>query len=143
MKIPIPDENPKFNMAPMIDMVFLLLVFFMCASKISRSQKMTMQIPEATKAVVPEERPERWIVNIALDEDDPTRTRSKLYSGEVETTIDELVSQIEAQLAVQPDLSVYIRADANTEHKEIKKVMNSLAAIGMDNFIFGTYKPDK
>jgi len=51
VKIPIPDENPKFNMAPMIDMVFLLLVFFMCASKISRSQKMTMKIPEAIRGL--------------------------------------------------------------------------------------------
>lgn len=135
MKISIPDENPKFNMAPMIDMVFLLLVFFMCASKISRSQKMEMTIPEATKAVVPEDRPDRWTVNITVDGD--------LYSGDDPVAIDDLAQSVKARLAVQPDLSVYIRADAATEHKDVKKVMNALAEIGMDNFIFGTYKPEK
>ncbi len=49
---------------------------------------------------------------------------------------------IKAGLVEQPDLKVYLRADANSEHKQIKKVMNALAEVGMDNFIFGVYKPD-
>lgn len=135
MRIHIPDENPKFNMAPMIDMVFLLLVFFMCASKISRSQRMQMTIPEATRAVIPEDRPDRWTVNILENGD--------LFSGEVPTDPETLAVEVQERLAAQPDLSLYIRADANTPHKEIRKVMNALAEIGMDNFIFGTYRPEK
>lgn len=132
---PISDENPKFNMAPMIDMVFLLLVFFMCASKISRSQRMEMVIPEAEKAVVPEDRPDRWTVNILANGD--------LFSGDDPTDIDTLAEMVQEGLLANPKLSVYIRADANTEHKEVKKVMDALAKVGMDDFIFGTYKPEK
>lgn len=135
MKIEIPDESPKFNMAPMIDMVFLLLVFFMCASKVSRSEKMQMTIPDATKAVVPQERPSRWTVNILAN--------GELFSGDAPTDIATLAADIKERLVAEPALSVYIRADANTGHREIKKVMTALAEIGMDNFIFGAYKPDK
>ncbi len=135
MKIQVPDENPKFNMAPMIDMVFLLLVFFMCASKISRSQRLQMEIPEATRAVIPEDRPDRWTVNILENGD--------LFSGDLPTDLETLAVEIRQRLALQPELSIYIRADANTPHKAIRQVMNALAEIGMDNFIFGTYRPDK
>ncbi len=127
------DENPKFNMAPMIDMVFLLLVFFMCASKVSQSQRLEMEIPEATKAVVPKERPDRWTVNILVD--------GQLFSGDQPVAIDDLGRLVKARLDEQPQLKVYIRADAGTEHAEVRKVMNALAEVGIDDFIFGVYKP--
>jgi biopolymer transport protein ExbD len=129
------DEGTKFNMAPMIDMVFLLLVFFMCASKISRSQKMEMTIPEANKAVVPEDRPDRWTVNVMENGD--------VFSGDALVQVEDLAEDVKARLQQQPELSVYIRADANAEHKEVKKVMDALAGIGMDDFIFGVYKPQR
>ena len=67
MQIPVEklfQNDAKFEMAPMIDMVFLLLVFFMCASHLSVVQNVELEIPTATKAVVPEDRSERFIVNI-------------------------------------------------------------------------------
>ena len=68
MNIPVDNsDDAKFVMAPMIDMVFLLLVFFMCASQLSQTQSLPMEIPTATKAVVPTERPDRFVVNIDKD----------------------------------------------------------------------------
>ena len=48
---------------------FLLLVFFMMASQMAQLQNKPMEIPEATKAVVTKERPNRWTVNITKDGD--------------------------------------------------------------------------
>ena len=68
MRIPIDDsKDAAFQMAPMIDMVFLLLVFFMCASHMSTEQNAELDIPTATRAVVPKERPGRFTVNIKAD----------------------------------------------------------------------------
>ena len=127
------DEEPAFQMAPMIDMVFLLLVFFMCASQMSQRQNIKMEIPTASRAVVPRERPDRWVVNVAED--------GKVYSGETETTLDNLAAEVKARLLVMPDLKVYIRADAKCKHREVKKVMGKLADVGCDDFIFGVYIP--
>jgi biopolymer transport protein ExbD len=127
-------EEPAFQMAPMIDMVFLLLVFFMCASQMSQKQNIPMEIPTASRAVVPKERPNRWIVNITA--------KGAVHSGgNDEAKLEDLATQVKARLAAVPSLQVYIRADAACEHRHVKKVMNRLAEVGMDNFIFGTYIP--
>ena len=135
MKIELLDqEEPAFQMAPMIDMVFLLLVFFMCASQMSQKQNIPMEIPTASRAVVPKERPNRWIVNITA--------KGAVHSGgNDEAKLEDLATQVKARLAAVPSLQVYIRADAACEHRHVKKVMNRLAEVGIDSYIFGVYIP--
>jgi len=113
--------------------VFLLLVFFMCASQMSQKQNLPMKIPTASRAVVPDERPHRWVVNITA--------KGVVHSGGKEAKLEELAADVKERLAGVPSLQVYIRADAACEHRHVKKVMNRLAEVGMDNFIFGTYIP--
>ena len=134
MKISLEQEgDAQFEMAPMIDMVFLLLVFFMCASHMSVVQSIPLEIPTATKAVVPKERPDRFIVNIITD--------GTIYSGNQKVTIEELKDIAKSELQMTPNMKVYIRADKKTHHKYVSKVMNSLAETGLSNFIFGAFIP--
>jgi biopolymer transport protein ExbD len=134
MKMPInEDEEAKFAMAPMIDMVFLLLVFFMCASHLSTQTSLRLDIPFASKGVVPKDRPDRWVVNIMVD--------GAVYSGMTPITLEELRSTITAERKANPSLKVYLRADAKAKHKEVRKVMGAMAEAGVDDFIFGVYTP--
>lgn len=135
MKIPLDqEEEAKFAMAPMIDMVFLLLIFFMCASHISVSQNVPLEIPTATRAVVPEERPDRFIVNITAD--------GSLFAGNAPLeTLAALKSTVESEKAANPDLRIYLRADQQTEHRHVRKVMNVMGELGIDDFIFGAFIP--
>ena len=126
-------EEANFAMAPMIDMVFLLLVFFMCASHLSSSRSLPLDIPTASKGVVPKERPDRWTVNITVD--------GTIYSGTTQINVDDLKQQVTARLEEQPKLKVYLRADAATEHREVKRVMKAMADAGIGDFIFGVYQP--
>ena len=134
MKIELLDqEEPAFQMAPMIDMVFLLLVFFMCASQMSQKQNLPMKIPTASRAVVPKDRPHRWVVNVT--------EKGDLYSGDKAIKLADLATQVKKRLAAVPDLQVYIRGDQECEHRHVKKVMNRLAEVGIDSYIFGVYIP--
>lgn len=129
-------EEAKFAMAPMIDMVFLLLVFFMTTSHLSQTQqKRGIEIPTATRGVVPLERPDRWIVNVDAE--------GRIYSGVHEIDLDELRTEVSTRLREVPETRVYLRADAMTPHREVKRVMNAMAEIGVDNFIFGVYTPSR
>lgn len=56
-------EEP-FQMAPMIDMVFLLLVFFMTVSTIARDSRPQLDLAVSTTAAVPEAAPPRDIVTV-------------------------------------------------------------------------------
>jgi biopolymer transport protein ExbD len=128
------EDDAKFQMAPMIDMVFLLLVFFMCASRLSQMQNKELEIPTATKAVVPKERPDRFVVNV-------TKT-GEAYAGDRAVgdmqSLKDLVTQFKAEF---PDARVYLRADRETPHKYVRTVMSAMAESGIDDFIFGAFIP--
>ena len=126
-------EDAKFAMAPMIDMVFLLLVFFMSATHLAQQQVLPMEIPIADAGVVPRERPDRWVVNIDVEK--------QLYSGNVPVTLDELKGLLESRLQERPHESIYLRADGRVPHSEVRALMNAMAEVGVDNFIFGVYNP--
>ncbi len=137
MRMPIQDkEEATFQMGPMIDMVFLLLVFFMCASHMAQQQNLPMEIPEASKAVVPKERPDRWIVNVDL--------AGNLYEGMHPVPgndVELLAANVKARLQENPKMKIYLRADRNSPHKNVKKVIQEMAKVGVDDFIFGVYIP--
>ncbi|NQT94120.1 MAG: biopolymer transporter ExbD [Lentisphaerae bacterium] len=136
MKIPLPEEgDAKFAMAPMIDMVFLLLVFFMCASHLSTVQSVELEIPTATRAVVPKERPDRYVVNITRD--------GRIFGGSAELTMEELKAAVKQQKDAIPSIKIYLRADQQTKHKEIRRVMSAMAEMGIDDFIFGAFIPNE
>jgi biopolymer transport protein ExbD len=135
MKMPnLEMEEAKFAMAPMIDMVFLLLVFFMCASHMSTQTSLPVNIPFASKGVVPKDRPDRWVVNITAD--------GSVFSGSTPIELADLRNAIAAARKADPNLKVYLRADANALHKEVRKVMGAMAEAGIDDFIFGVYAPE-
>jgi len=130
----LPQEGPeeaRFSMAPMIDMVFLLLVFFMVASHLHSQKNIELEIPLADQGVIPKELPDRWIVNIDKD--------GKIYSGNQEITLEDLQGLVVARLRDVPDTKVHVRADKNTRHKEIKRVMRAMADSGVDDFIFAVF----
>ena len=134
MRMP-PDEydDAKFAMAPMIDMVFLLLVFFMCASHVSSQTHLSLNMPQASAGVVPRDRADRWIINVLED--------GTLHSGPETVDLDTLRTLISDAARRKPDLRVYLRADANVPHREIAPVMAVMAEAGIDDFIFGVYTP--
>ncbi len=40
-----------------------------------------------------------------------------------------------------PDVKVYLRADKETSHVHVRKVMNAMGEMGIDEFIFGAFIP--
>ena len=128
-------EETKLNMAPMIDMVFLLIIFFMTASHMSSTQSLRMDMPTASKGTVPKERPDRWVVNIMRD--------GEVFSGNAQVNIDELQTLVTQRVKKDPNTKVYLRADKLTPHKLVRKVMSAMAAAGVGDFIFGVYSVER
>jgi len=135
MRIPLAEkEETKLQMAPMIDMVFLLIIFFMTASHLSSSKNVEIEIPVASRGAIPKERPDRWTVNILRD--------GTVFSGQEKISIDDLRQSVAARVQTDPELKVYLRADKQTPHKQVRDVMNAMAAAGVGDFIFGVYTPE-
>jgi len=126
-------EETKVQMAPMIDMVFLLIIFFMTASHLSANKSKDLDIPVATHGVVPKDRPDRWTVNIMAD--------GAIFSGQTPVTVEELKGMVSERREKDPELKVYLRADKLTPHKQVKSVMGAMAEAGIGDFIFGVFSP--
>ena len=62
------DEQPELNLTPMIDIVFLLIIFFMVSTKVSEMErKIALDVPRIsnTEALTPA--PRKRVVNILQD----------------------------------------------------------------------------
>src|SRR5690606_27652303 len=92
-------EAEDFQMAPMIDMVFLLLVFFMCVSSLASADKsVEIDLPESRESKVPEDLAGRGIVSVKAD--------GTVFMGAREVSREELGKHVAAALRERPDLRI-------------------------------------
>jgi biopolymer transport protein ExbD len=129
-----PDEELAFQLTPMIDMTFLLLIFFMVTTKISKEQiKQEIKLPVASNASIPPEASNRDVISI----DD----QGRYFIAQTPADKKQLASHLKQRFESTPPLRLYIRADKNTPGKQIKEVMKMAADAGALDVIFGSYQP--
>jgi len=130
-------------MSPMIDLVFLLLIFFMVSSHIIIVRlDPTVNPPVATASNAPENALGRIVVNIRPDGEVADVEGDVLASpdgelAEVERYIQELADGYRRE-NLSPKL--HVRADRNVDVKRIKEVVRAAANAQVIDIIFATYK---
>ncbi len=137
-KIPVEGGEDEINMAPMIDMVFLLLIFFMVASHMSKMDRTPVELPVADRSKVPESARGRQLITL----------RSRDSSGEdvdiimnLKTVrVEDIAPAVQKILAENPKAEIYLRADRYAKHKHVKEVMAACAEGGVVNVIFATFE---
>lgn len=126
-----PEET--FQMAPMIDMVFLLLVFFMCVSVLAQADKtIELALPESSEIQVADSFSNRG--KISLDGE------GKIFIFAQNLTLEEMQNKIKEAIKMNPELKVQIRADKETHYDKIKEVLKACAEVGAYEVIFSTYQ---
>jgi len=127
------DDEIGFQLAPMIDMTFLLLVFFMVTTRISKEQvKVDIKLPTAANAVIPSDLSDRDIISIDA--------AGAYFIGQKPANKKELAAYLKQRFKNTPPLRLYVRADQKTHGKQIKELMKIASEAGAINVIFGTYK---
>lgn len=133
MKVKMPArEDAAIDMAPMIDLVFLLLIFFMVASVVQELAKVPVDIPTSEHAKVPEDTSGRVMLSIDAN--------GQVYYQTVPVTIEELKPLIVAELDMNPKARVLIRADKRVEYKICKEVMIACGEVGATDMIYATFE---
>tara|TARA_R110002049_G_scaffold160236_2_gene325320 strand:- start:2199 stop:2609 length:411 start_codon:yes stop_codon:yes gene_type:complete len=128
----VSQDEVGFNITPMIDLTFLLLIFFMVTSKLTKEQlKMNIALPTAMAAVSPDDLSNRDIIN--LDE------AGVFFVGDDSLGDDDLKTYLGERFKANPPLKIYLRADAKTPGKRIREFMKMAADAGAVNVIFGTH----
>ena len=128
-----PDDEMGFQLAPMIDMTFLLLIFFMVTTKISKEQiKEEVKLPVASNAIIPEDVSNRDIISIDA--------QGRYFIGQEIADKKRLAEYLKKRFENPPPLRLYIRADQKTSGKKIKEIMKMAADAGAVDVIFGSYQ---
>jgi biopolymer transport protein ExbD len=129
----IDDEDIEVDMSPMIDMVFLLLIFFIVASIIT-VDKVDVDIPSAVYAKVTEDVTGRYMISI--------NKKEELFAGlgENKVTIDELKDILAKELEMDPGLRLIIRSDGDVKYKINEEVMTACGEVGATNLAYAAFE---
>jgi biopolymer transport protein ExbD len=117
------EEDPAPNLAPMIDVILVLTIFFMCATKFSGDERQfELDLPEAGgAAVVDAARPE--VVEVGAD--------GALRLGPDDVSLAELGTRLTAARGVQPDVAVMIRGEQAVPHGRMAEIYEACRAAGV------------
>ena len=137
MKIPngLKRSHVGFNMTPMIDVVFLLIIFFLVSSHLARQEtQLPLPLPVADSGAeaVDEENRQRVVVNILED------GQTQLAGRSVE--IGELKNRLKNQLTESKDLELRIRSDRQVPYQFVQPIMSAAAEVGIWNVTFAVIK---
>ncbi len=120
------DEQPSLNLTPMIDVVFLLIIFFMVGTKFTElERKISLQVPQVNNVGALTPAPERRVINVYRD--------GHVTLDQQVVTLDELVQQLTAARAQYQDLGVIIRGDAEGAFQNVASVLGACRQAGVSD----------
>jgi len=120
-----------FNMTPMIDVVFLLIVFFMLVSTFASAEHVPMDLPQPDKSQAANVKlTDRVVINCVLTNPASPATSGVIYSvGPIRVASAEaLAERLAAAKAATPSLQVVLRADRRLPYHAVRNVMQIIAA---------------
>lgn len=127
----------EVNLTPMLDVVFLLLIFFMVSTTFTKESHLTIDLPEAT----------------ANSESAPANTIEIVISSSghysingqqlVNQQLDILKRALQKELGQQTKVPVIITADAKTPHEAVVKAMDAAGQLGLVNLSITTRQTAK
>ena len=125
-------EDPDVNLTPMIDVVFLLLLFFMVSTSFIRESSMKVDLPQATGQQLTEKQSPIDVVINADGEFIINNTILKSPSKEQLSTL------LKKTVGDNKDPHIIISADATTDYQNIVTAMDSAQQLGYTRLTLAT-----
>jgi len=116
------------EMTPMIDVVFLLMIFFLVASKLDEDDRsIEVVLPQASAAKPLTSRPREFVINIDR--------QGRLFAGATPVSQEELALLLRQAAADNPQgQTVILRADEETAHKFVVAAMDACVQAGIEDY---------
>lgn len=130
-----PEEDPEFQIAPMIDILLVLLVFFMSISSTEVLQSnREIQLPIAKDGKQAKAVPGQVIVNVTWFELNSTGTVEVDSIKYPEAAM--IVPKLQRVIEANPSARVLMRADRSVRYEYMRSVLEAVAAAGVANVTF-------
>jgi biopolymer transport protein ExbD len=122
------EEDAAIDMTPMLDIVFIMLIFFIVTTVFVKEAGIEVNKPSGSLAVMPK----NANIFIAITED------GKVWIDKRPVETDLIRSNLERLMAEQPSDVIIIQADKKSEHGLVVEVMDQIKAAGIDRISIAT-----
>ncbi len=127
-------ELPALNLTPLIDIVFLLLIFFMVTTSFSRETRLLVSLPEASGSA--ENATES--IEVLVDKEGGYAINGRRL---VNAEVDSLVRGLELESGGDTSLLVVLVADAEVQHQSVVTAMEAIGRAGFASLSIATREP--
>ena len=128
-------EEVSINLTPLIDVVFLLLIFFMVSTTFTRETQLSIDLPEATGEVRETSEDE---IEILIDEAGQYRINGQ---GLVDNRMRTIQAAIYRLSAGDTTIPMIISADAQAAHEDVVRAMDAAGQMGFVHLSITTRRP--
>ncbi|MAS82238.1 MAG: biopolymer transporter ExbD [Legionellales bacterium] len=127
-------DEVDLDITPLIDVVFLLLIFFMVSTTFEHNSEINITLPSSSKDVTEKISD---AVNISLDAQGNVYINGEIIRNDQLETIKMALSDA---LIGSKEPPIIINADSNATHQSVVKIMDVASQLGLFNITFATQK---
>jgi len=126
-------EEPEINMVSLIDVVLMMVIFFMLSARFNGEGRLRVRLPQAATAPEANSKPSAVVVTVTAGGSYLVNNRELVNSSP-----DTLRSAIEKVAPTQRDQPVSLRADGRATHQAVVTAMDVLGQMGFAQLDFVT-----
>lgn len=129
-------DDSGVNLTPLIDVVFLLLIFFMVSTTFTKESRLTLELPTAQGDIAPEA---AQVLEVVIDAQGRYRLNEQAL---VDHTVQSLMAGMREIAGDDSELPVIITADAKSPHQAVITAMDAAGRLGFAKLSLTTQDPD-
>jgi biopolymer transport protein ExbD len=119
-----PDELPQLNLTAMIDVLFLLIIFFVVGTKFSDAERQIgLKVPTVNARGALSAAPEKKVVNVYRD--------GQITLDRAPVTLEELTNRLRAARSQYQGLGVIVRGDGAGQFQQVAAVLTACKQAGI------------
>lgn len=130
------EENVEVNLTPLIDVVFLLLIFFMVTTTFDKHAKLKVSLPESSTKTTQQQH-EPLVLSIDVKGNYFLNDR-QIVNQQLDTLKQALRKTIAQGSQNLEDVALVLRADANTPHQSVVRAMDAASQLGLTKLSIAT-----
>ncbi len=120
------DEQPSINLTSMIDIVFLIIIFFMVGAEFTEMERdISLHVPEVSDIRALAAAPEKKVINVFGD--------GRISLDDQFVTLGALEARLAAAKSEYADLGVVVRGDSEGRFQEVASVLNACRKAGISD----------
>ncbi len=128
-------EDVGVNLTPLIDVVFLLLIFFMVSTSFTKETHLSIDLPEATGEASADSAEQ---IEILINEAGEYTINARQLVDETLDTLKQAIRQVSSGDTTMP---MVITADAQTPHEAVVRAMDAAGQMGFIHLSITTRQP--